>query len=295
MIRSRLLLASRNAAMAVRSWIKNIRHRKLSTFGASGAVATAIGVGVVGDKLDDKVDKECNVEPPLPLTCCEDKDNFPKKCCVGPEPLPFLCTPELLPPPRCDGEDAHLDIFCTTLEDEAVDSPWGAELPDKFSRLSLSNSDLSRKRDTVATGSNLELHRNRRATPEATNRVWKWIREYIVRKHAQDFRANHTESRGIGEPREKRAVFTLASAIAALAGFRAATSPSSAMTPLDTVTMGSALPETSSRNNRGRFPMVQRLFNRTRREAALRNDVRGAFLPSMVKNGTSRTKVRLHR
>ena len=258
MIRSRLLLASRNAATAIRTWIRSIRHQKLATFGAGGVVSTAIGVGVVGDQLNDKVDKECNVEPPLPLTCCEDKDNFPKKCCVGPEPLPFLCTPELLPPPRCDGEDAHLNIFCTTLEDETAGSPWGAELPDKFSRLSLSDSDLSRKRDTAATSSNPELHRSKRATfAVEASRVWGRIRDYLIRKHVEDFRRNHTESRGIGETREKRAVFTLATAIAALAGLRATGPTPLTRAPLDTVTMEWATPETSPRAPRDRFTMVQ--------------------------------------
>ena len=293
MIRSRLLLASRNAATAIRTWIRSIRHQKLATFGAGGVISTAIGVGVVGDQLNDKVDKECNVEPPLPLTCCEDKDNFPKKCCVGPEPLPFLCTPELLPPPRCDGEDAHLNIFCTTLEDETAGSPWGAELPDKFSRLSLSDADLSRKRDTAATSSNPELHRSKRATfAVEASRVWGRIRDYLIRKHVEDFRRNHTESRGIGETREKRAVFTLATAIAALAGLRATGPTPLTRAPLDTVTMEWATSETSPRAPRDRFTMVQHLLNRTKREVTSRNDFRGTLLPATA---TLTKKARLHR
>ena len=117
MIQSRRLLG-RNAANAVRSWIRKLRANKLLTASILGSTPSLTGTGVLAARRQYSNDS-CQVNPPLPLGCCEDKDNFPEECCVGPEPLPAVCRPEFQPPPNCQSGDDN--VFCQALDEDEWD------------------------------------------------------------------------------------------------------------------------------------------------------------------------------
>ena len=119
LIHSRRLLG-RNATNAVRSWIRKSRNHKIITASAVGSTLSLTGTGILAAHRRDSNDS-CRVDPPLPLDCCEDKNDFPEECCVGPEPLPAVCHPELQPPPTCHpGSD---NVFCQALDESEWDGP----------------------------------------------------------------------------------------------------------------------------------------------------------------------------
>ena len=116
LIHSRRLLG-RNAAAAIGRWIRTLRNHKIVAASAAGSTASLVGTAILASR--QFTNETCQGSPPLPLACCEDKNNFPEGCCVGPEPLPTLCHPDLQNPPSC--QPGSSNVFCQPLEE----SGWG--------------------------------------------------------------------------------------------------------------------------------------------------------------------------
>ena len=127
-------LLGRNAAAAVGRWIRKLRNHKIVAASAAGSTISLAGTAILASR--QTTNTTCQGKPPLPLACCEDEDDFPEGCCVGPEPLPTLCNPDLQNPPSC--QLGSSDVFCHPLEE----SEWGNLIRRRRSPTSLAQGEL---------------------------------------------------------------------------------------------------------------------------------------------------------